>query len=48
MGKRIQWDIYEAALFVDAYFEFQKIELDRKYIVEILSHELRVKATNAG
>ena len=48
MNKRIQWDIYEAVLLVDVYFQFQKIELERKYIVEMLSHELRNKAMNAG
>ena len=48
MNKRIQWDIYEAVLLVDVYFQFQKIELERKYIVEMLSHELRNKAINAG
>lgn len=48
MNKRIQWDIYEAVLLVDVYFQFQKIELERKHIVEMLSHELRNKAINAG
>lgn len=48
MTKRIQWDIYEVALLVDTYFELKKIELDRKYVVEMLSCELRDKATYAG
>lgn len=48
MVKRIQWDIYEAVLLVDTYFELKRIEFDRKYVVEMLSHELRDKAIYAG
>ena len=35
-------------LLVDVYFQFQKIELEREYIVEMLSHELTNKAKNTG
>lgn len=46
--KRIEWDKYETALLIEAYFKIENKEDKRKEILLKLSNDLRRRATNSG
>ena len=48
MAQRVQWDIYEAVILLDALLKVQENVISRKDAVEEVSRELRDRATNNG